>query len=257
MTTGLFSQPLHSKRCGRLRVTVGAWWSSCSRPCADSDSTKMRSPSPFPTSDASTCQALPSTFRSTTASSRASTRSVSWVTTLRRHRLPTDTLWVSHVSDAELATLHRRHPQTVFRPRIGTALWLGARDTYRARGTVLASHVVRRGQRFGYRQRRAAGDGHLLIIGGGTSHGVALSAPRAVAGALPRIKLVAEGGLEAGGRALSPFHVGDRRRWFAEPPHMQVSMVWLPSGVSAPVIGDSVAVDVRMTTATFDRVVLH
>lgn len=181
----------------------------------------------------------------------------SWVTTLRRHRLPTDTLWVSHVSDAELATLHRRHPQTVFRPRIGTALWLGARDTYRARGTVLASHVVRRGQRFGYRQRRAAGDGHLLIIGGGTSHGVALSAPRAVAGALPRIKLVAEGGLEAGGRALSPFHVGDRRRWFAEPPHMQVSMVWLPSGVSAPVIGDSVAVDVRMTTATFDRVVLH
>ncbi|MEO8105706.1 MAG: alanine racemase [Actinomycetes bacterium] len=180
-----------------------------------------------------------------------------WVTSLRRHRLPTDTLWVSHVSDAELATLHRRHPQTVFRPRIGTALWLGARETYRARGTVLAAHLVRRGQRFGYRQRRASHEAHLLVIGGGTSHGVALSAPKSVNGALPRIKIIAEGGLEAGGRALSPFHVGGRRRWFAEPPHMQVSMVWLPLDVNPPVIGEAVDVDVRMTTATFDRVLLH
>jgi hypothetical protein len=180
-----------------------------------------------------------------------------WVTTLRRHRLPTDTLWVSHVSEGELDTLHRRHPQTVFRPRIGTALWLGARDAYRARGVVLASHLVRRGQRFGYRQRRAPGEGHLLVVGGGTSHGVALAAPRAVTGPLPRIKLLAEGGLEAGGRSLSPFYVAGRRRWFAEPPHMQVSMIWLPSDVPAPVVGEAVEVDVRMTTATFDRVILH
>ena len=33
----------------------------------------------------------------------------SWVSTLRRHQLPTETLWVSHVTDAELATLRRRH----------------------------------------------------------------------------------------------------------------------------------------------------
>ena len=181
----------------------------------------------------------------------------SWVSTLRRHQLPTDTLWVSHVSEAELATLHRRHPETRFRPRIGTALWLGDRDSYRAKGTVLAVHSTRRGVRFGYRQRKAPGDGHLLIIGGGTSHGVALSAPRSVTGVTPRIKLAVEGALEAGGRALSPFSIGGQRRWFAEPPHMQVSMVWLPSGVTPPVVGDEVGVDIRMTTATFDRVILH
>lgn len=181
----------------------------------------------------------------------------SWVSTLRRHQLPTDTLWVSHVSAAELATLRRRHPETTFRPRIGTALWLGDRSAYQAKGTVLASHKIRRGQRVGYRQRRAPGEGHLLVVGGGTSHGVALSAPRAVRGAPARAKLAAEGGLEAVGRALSPFHVAGRRRWFVEPPHMQVSMVWLPSGVTPPVVGSELAVDVRMTTASFDRVLLH
>jgi hypothetical protein len=38
---------------------------------------------------------------------------------------------------------------------------------------------------------------------------------------------------------------------------MQVSMIWLPSDVPAPVVGEAVEVDVRMTTATFDRVILH
>ena len=181
----------------------------------------------------------------------------SWVSTLRRHQLSTGTLWVSHVSDAELATLHRRHPETTFRPRIGTALWLGERTAYQARATVLAVHAVRRGQRFGYRQRHAPGDGHLLIVGGGTSHGVALSAPRSVRGVISRVKLAGEGTLEAGGRALFALLHGGKRRWFAEPPHMQVSMVWLPSGVQPPVVGAEVPVDVRMTTATFDQVILH
>ena len=181
----------------------------------------------------------------------------SWVSTLRRHQLPTDTLWVSHVSDAELATLRRRHPESSFRPRIGTSLWLGQREAYQAKGTVLAVHAARRGGRFGYRQRRAPGEGHLVVIGGGTSHGVALAAPRAVRGITSRLKLAGEGTLEAGGRALSPFYLGGKRRWFAEPPHMQVSMVWLPSGVRPPVVGAEIPVDVRMTTATFDQVFLH
>jgi hypothetical protein len=84
-----------------------------------------------------------------------------------------------------------------------------------------------------------------------------MSAPRAVRGASARAKLAAEGGLQAVGRALSPFYVDGKRRWFMEPPHMQVSMVWLPSGIAPPVVGSDVPVDVRMTTASFDRVVLH
>jgi hypothetical protein len=181
----------------------------------------------------------------------------SWVSTLRRLQLSADTLWVSHLSDAELAQLRRRHPETTFRPRVGTRLWLAAPDTYAARGTVLAAHPTRRGQRYGYRQRRAVSDGYLLVIGGGTSHGVALAAPRAVRTITARAKTAAIGGLEASGRSLSPFHIAGKRRWFAEPPHMQVSMVWLPGDVPPPNLGDEIDVDVRMTTAAFDRLFLH
>ena len=44
---------------------------------------------------------------------------------------------------------------------------------------------------------------------------------------------VAKGGLEATGRSLSPFVVGGKQRWFVEPPHMQVSMVFVPADVDA------------------------
>lgn len=179
-----------------------------------------------------------------------------WLAVLSRLGLPTGLLWVSHLGDDELAALRRRHPDTRFRPRIGTRLWLGDPASYRARGVVLAVHHLRRGQPYGYRQRKAASDVQLLVIAGGTSHGVALAAPRSVSNVASRAKAAALGGLEASGRVLSPFHVAGKRRWFAEPPHMQVSMVLLPSDVTAPAIGDEVDVDVRMTTAAFDRIVL-
>jgi hypothetical protein len=179
-----------------------------------------------------------------------------WVSVLTRLGLPTDVLWVSHLSDDELAALRRRHPDTRLRPRIGTRLWLGRTDSYRARGSVLAVHHLRRGQTYGYRQRKATSDGHLVVVSGGTSHGVALAAPRPVGTVASRAKAAALGGMEATGRVLSPFHVAGKRRWFAEPPHMQVSMVLLPVDVSPPALGDEVDVDLRMTTATFDRIVL-
>ena len=184
-----------------------------------------------------------------------------WLTTLRRHGLSTQTIWVSHVNDADLALLRRRHPETTFRPRIGTRLWLGASGSsaamYRARGTVLAIHPMRRNQRFGYRQRRARTDGQVIVVSGGTSHGIALSAPRSVRSVTARFKAAAIGSLEASGRSLSPFYVKGKRRWFAEPPHMQVSMLWIPGDLPAPQIGDELEVDVRMTTASFDRLILH
>lgn len=166
-------------------------------------------------------------------------------------------LWVSHLDDTDLARLRRRHRDLVLRPRVGTRLWLGARPSYQARGTVLAVHGLSRGERFGYRQRKAPGDGHLLVVSGGTSHGVALTAPRPVSGVVPRAKAAAWGGLEAAGRVLSPFTVAGKKRWFGEPPHMQVSMIWLPGDVPAPHVGDELDVEMRMTTALFDRVVLH
>ena len=37
---------------------------------------------------------------------------------------------------------------------------------------------------------------------------------------------------------------------------MQISMLWLPDGVVVPAVGSEIDVDVRMTTTTFDQVVL-
>lgn len=164
-------------------------------------------------------------------------------------------LWVSHLEDVELASLRGALPDIALFPRIGTRLWLGDRGALRARGTVLAVHDVRKGEASGYRQRRASRDGAVLVIGGGTAHGVAMEAPSAVSSLRQRAVVAGTGVLDAAGRALSPFHVAGAQRWFAEPPHMQVSLVRVPSGVVLPEVGDEVDVDVRLTGIHPDRVV--
>ena len=60
--------------------------------------------------------------------------------------LPLDTVWVSHLSAAELATLRATYPDYTFRPRVGTDLWLGDRGVAAtvAGSGVSAEDVVRR-----------------------------------------------------------------------------------------------------------------
>lgn len=163
-------------------------------------------------------------------------------------------LWVSHLDDGEFSAVRRGLPDIALYARIGTRLWLGDRQALQARGTVLAVHDVTRGQASGYRQRRAPRDGAVLVIGGGTSHGVALEAPSPVASSRQRVIAAGTGVLEGIGRSLSPFVIGGRQRWFAEPPHMHVSLVRVPEGVVLPAVGDEVPVDVRLTTIHPDRV---
>ncbi len=167
---------------------------------------------------------------------------------------PAGRWFVSHLEGDELAQLQQRHPDLVLRPRVGTGLWLGERRALAPRATVQDVHPVRRGDRVGYRQRAAARNGHVLVVAGGTAHGIGLEAPPAAASARSRAGSVARGGLLAVGRALSPFAVAGRRRWFVEPPHMQVSMIFLPNGIRPPAIGDELDVQVRYTTTTFDEV---
>lgn len=168
--------------------------------------------------------------------------------------VPVATLWVSHLDGPACAELAAATGAAV-RPRVGTRLWLGDRAAYRATGTVLDARPLAKGDRYGYRQRKASAAGALLVVSGGTAHGVALEAPSAVASARQRAQVLALGGMEAVGRVLSPFTVAGRKRWFAEPPHMQVSLVLLPAGVEAPPLGADVECEVRMTTVRFDRVV--
>jgi hypothetical protein len=173
-----------------------------------------------------------------------------------RNRMAFDRLWVSHLAAADIALLRDSLPGVSVRLRSGTELWLGGgRDTHRVRATVLDVHRLSRGTTYGYWQRRMLHDGTLLVISGGTSHGVALSAPTATRSMAARGRALVTGGLDAAGLALSPFTVAGKKRWFAEPPHMQVSLVLLPASVAAPAIGDEVDLTLRMPTAYVDTVV--
>jgi alanine racemase len=180
----------------------------------------------------------------------------SWAAALGASQIETDIVYLSHLTGTELAELSERRPQLTVRPRIGTALWLGDLGAFDVRATVIDLHHVSRGERVGYRQRPVPRDGYLLVLAGGTSHGLGLEAPRAQASALQRGKTLAKGGLEAAGFALSPFTVDGKQRWFAEPPHMQASLVFLPAAAHPPEVGDTVSAAVRYTTATFDAITL-
>ncbi len=163
-------------------------------------------------------------------------------------------LWISHLEASELRSLRASLPDIELFPRIGTRLWLGDRGAVVARGTVLAVNPVAKGTTSGYRQRRAPGNGAILVVGGGTAHGVALSAPSALSSMRQRAVAAGTGVLEAAGRSLSPFIVAGAQRWFVEPPHMQVSLIHVPAGIPLPEVGDEVTVEMRMTTAHFDAV---
>lgn len=173
---------------------------------------------------------------------------------LQASRLQTTTIYVSHLTDAELAVLRERRPELDVRPRIGTSLWLGDRGALTVNAQVLDRHQVSRGERIGYRQHAMPRDGHLLIVSGGTAHGVGLEAPSGASGVRQRATSIAKGGLDAAGLALSPFVVGGKQRWFAEPPHMQASMLFLPHTVTPPAIGESITAGVRFTTTHFDAI---
>ncbi|MBM7788060.1 alanine racemase [Tenggerimyces flavus] len=164
-----------------------------------------------------------------------------WIGRLRGSGLPLERLFVSHLTSGDLAALSAKHPELTIRPRVGTALWLKKDQLYRAKAHVLDVHRVRRGS--------------IVVVAGGTANGIALEAPSQVADLRTRAKVLAASSLEAAGRALSPYTIAGRRRWFAEPPHQQVSMILVPSKVKPPNVGDELDVNVGMTLTTFDRIV--
>jgi hypothetical protein len=165
-------------------------------------------------------------------------------------------IWVSHLTGDELTGLRAAHPDVRVRPRIGTDLWLGDRTALTVTSTVLDVHPVAKGQAFGYRGRSTPKAGHLLVVNGGTAHGIGLESPMSGSGLKDRAATLARGGLDAAGRVRSPFWVDGEQRWFAEPPHMQASMLFLPAGATVPAVGDRVDARVRYTATTFDCVEL-
>ncbi|WP_405012333.1 alanine racemase [Kitasatospora sp. NBC_01539] len=178
-----------------------------------------------------------------------------WVRAVSAAGPPPATVYLSHLAAPDVTRLGALFPDTVFRSRIGTRLWLGDVQALHAAASVLDVTTVAKGDRYGYRQHKAPSDGHLLVVTGGTAHGVGLEAPKYLHGMLPRAKGLARAGLATVNRTLSPYVWDGRQLWFAEPPHMQVSILFLPGDVKPPVIGDELALNIRHTTTHFDRVV--
>ncbi|MER8183278.1 alanine racemase [Kitasatospora sp. NPDC094015] len=177
-----------------------------------------------------------------------------WVRAITAAGLPASTVLLSHLPAADQGRLRRQFPDTAFRSRIGTRLWLGDVGALQARATVLDVTPIAKGERYGYRQHKAPSDGQLLVVTGGTAHGVGLEAPKYVHGVVPRAKGLARAGLATVNRTLSPYAWDGRQLWFAEPPHMQVSILFLPGDTKPPVIGDELLLNVRHTTTHFDQV---
>ena len=168
-------------------------------------------------------------------------------------------LWISHLPVSEatqmVGALAGGEAPVPLRLRSGTRLWLGDPGSRRTTATVMDVHPVSRGERVGYRQRACPGDGHVVVVAGGTSHGVGMEAPTSASSVKQRVVALATGGLEAAGLALSPYTIAGKKRWFLEPPHMQSSQLFLPAKVPPPALGDEVPVELRLTTATVDRIV--
>lgn len=163
-------------------------------------------------------------------------------------------LWLSHLDDDEFSTVREFIGETVIHARIGTRVWLGDRGALTPQGSVLAVHPLSDGVHVGYRQRSGPNGGTLVVVSGGTAHGIGLSAPTPASSLRQRVVTAGTGALDAAGRALSPFTWEGKQRWFAEPPHQHHSMIWLPRGVVVPRIGDRLPADVRFTTSRFDAV---
>ena len=163
------------------------------------------------------------------------------------------TIWISHISKQDLAILRTKYPDFTFLERVGTALWLGASDALRITATVLDRHRVNIGDRIGYRQRRLRSSGWLLIVAGGTVNGIGLESPPSDLSTAGRFKIIAKALLAASGVQLSPYSSHKKRLRFAEPPHMQCSLLLIGKG-QVPEIGADIDVTVRLTTTRFDLI---
>lgn len=167
-------------------------------------------------------------------------------------------LWISHLPAAEAqllaASLGQDGEAVPLRLRSGTRLWLGEPASRSTTATVVDVHKVARGERAGYRQKRCPSDGYVVVVAGGTSQGVGMAAPTSASSGRQRAVALATGSLEAAGRALSPYTIAGRKRWFLEPPHMQSSQLFLPASVPPPTVGEEIPVELRLTTANVDHI---
>ena len=147
------------------------------------------------------------------------------------HLDPEVPLWLSHLTPASLAGLRAAHPDRPFSCRVGSALWHGDKAALHLGADVSVVHPVRAGDTAGYRGTVVPHDGHIVVVGAGSSHGVTA--------------------LDDG---RSPFHFERTRLGLWEPPHMHSSMCIVRSGDPLPTTGDWVDVQRPLIATNADEV---
>lgn len=166
-------------------------------------------------------------------------------------------LSVSHVSEAQIQSFKKMMQSYNFdldiEVRIGTKLWLGEPSALQATGTILQIHEVLHRQSVGYQQIDSGNNQRLIVVSGGTAHGVAMAAPSNASSLRKKGVAIAEGISQAIGKVRSPFSYHGKNLDFVEPPHMQVSMLW--SNDPTISVGDTLDCNVRNTTTNFDSVI--
>lgn len=164
---------------------------------------------------------------------------------------------VSHITEAQIHSFKKMMQSYNFdqdiEVRIGTKLWLGEPSALQATGTILQIHEVLHRQSVGYQQIDSGNNQRLIVVSGGTAHGVAMAAPSNASSLRKKGVAIAEGISQAIGKVRSPFSHRGKNLDFVEPPHMQVSMLW--SNDTTISVGDTLDCNVRNTTTNFDSVI--
>ncbi len=141
-------------------------------------------------------------------------------------------LSVSHLDPGTFVGLTGRHPGRRFELRSGTALWHGDKSFVHLGADVVDVRPVAGGASVGYRGTVVPDDGWLVMVGAGSSHGIAT---------LPD------------GR--SPFHHLRHRLALLESPHMHTSMCFVPVDAPVPAMGDWVDVQRPLIAVAADEVI--
>jgi len=150
-----------------------------------------------------------------------------WLT----HLDPALPLWTSHLDPQSFAVLQRHHPRHTLRLRLGTALWHGDKSFVHLWADVVDVRSVAARSTAGYRHVTVPADGHIVLVGAGSAHGVAPL-----------------------GGGLSPLHYAGRRVALLEPPHMHTSMGFIPLGAPCPAPGDRVDLQRPLISTQVDEI---
>jgi alanine racemase len=140
-------------------------------------------------------------------------------------------IYVSHLDESEYGILRDTHPDRTWHLRAGTSLWHGDKKELSLSADVLDVRTIETDSIAGYRGRPVHGGDRLVIIGCGSSHGIAP--------------------LDGG---LSPFHHARQRLALVEAPHMHTSMCVVPADRPCPSIGEAVDVQRPLTMTHVDIV---